>query len=105
MPPVIRPRIGMRRSATNESTMLLNATPMTMPTPRSTTLPLTANSLKSLNIKRSGALEKHDAAEPLLLLLAHLLRREEPQHLPEEHPARQALQPLRLFEGVAGVDG
>src|SRR5512135_3801442 len=39
---------GMIRSLTSESTILPNAPPMITPTARSTTLPLTANSLNSL---------------------------------------------------------
>jgi hypothetical protein len=38
---------GMMMSATNDSTIFPNAAPMITPTARSTTLPLTANSLNS----------------------------------------------------------
>src|SRR6478736_3270696 len=46
--PNTRPMIGMITSATSESTILPKAPPMITPTARSTTLPLTANSLNSL---------------------------------------------------------
>src|SRR3954447_19169583 len=43
--------IGMMMSSTSEVTMAPNATPMTTPTARSTTLPRRANFLNSSNIK------------------------------------------------------
>jgi hypothetical protein len=43
---------GMIRSLTNDSTILPNTPPMITPTPKSTTFPLTANSLNSLKMKQ-----------------------------------------------------
>src|SRR5215218_2691728 len=45
--------IGMMMSPTREVTMLPNAAPMITPTARSTTLPFTANSRNSFNIRKS----------------------------------------------------
>ena len=47
-PPVTRLISGMMMSLTSESTIFPKAPPMMMPTARSTTLPLTANSRNSL---------------------------------------------------------
>src|SRR5688500_5181415 len=49
--PSSRPRGGMTTSSTSEVMILPNAAPMTTPTARSTTLPLTANSLNSFHIR------------------------------------------------------
>ena len=49
-PPEIRPTKGMIRSSMNEVESLVNAAPMTKATAMSMRLPLSANSLNSLNM-------------------------------------------------------
>src|SRR5262245_29067514 len=61
-PPVTRPMRGMMMSLTSESTILPNAPPIMMPTARSTTLPLTANSRNSLANDIAGLLLAGGAA-------------------------------------------
>src|SRR5688500_5591945 len=61
-PPNANPMGGIRMSSTNEVTILPNATPITTPTAKSTTLPLMMNSLNSLYI--GSPLPDHGVSEP-----------------------------------------